>query len=299
MLFRSYQAQHDSLTGLYNRSYFQQELQRLISRVARSGAECALLYLDLDQFKYVNDTLGHAAGDRLLLECTNLLKDNLREGDLLARFGGDEFTVLLYNLDKSATERVAENLRKLFENYRFMDSAKTFNVTCSIGITLIGSETTSVDEVLSQADLACNISKTQGRNCVHMYKPTDYEKSGMGEDIGWATRMRDAIDKNRFQLVYQPILSLSNNLVMDYEVLLRMKTDSGDYIMPSGFIPAAERFGLVNQVDRWTVRQAIHNLVEHHGNGNFIHFAINLSGHAFNDRELLPMISSLLRDTRL
>jgi len=295
----TYQAQHDSLTGLYNRNYFQTELQRLISRVARSGAECALLYLDLDQFKYVNDTLGHAAGDRLLLECTNLLKANIREGDLLARFGGDEFTVLLYNVDKAATERVAENLRKLFESYRFMDSGKTFNVTCSIGITLVNSETSSVDEVMSQADLACNISKTQGRNCVHMYKPSDYEKSGMAEDIGWATRVRDAIDKDRFKLAYQPIMSLSNEHVMDYEVLLRMCTDNGDHIMPSGFMPSAERFGLVNQVDRWTVRQAIQNLAQHHADGNQIRFAINLSGHAFDDRELLPMINSLLRDTRL
>ena len=295
----TYQAQHDSLTGLYNRNYFQQELQRLISRVARSGAECALLYIDLDQFKYVNDTLGHAAGDRLLLECTNLLKGNIREGDLLARFGGDEFTILLYNLDQMATERVAENLRKLFESYRFMDSGKTFNVTSSIGITLISSETNSVDEVLSQADLACNISKTQGRNCVHMYKPNDYEKSGMGEDIGWATRVRDAIDKDHFELAYQPIMSLSNEHIMDYEVLLRMNTENGTHIMPSGFIPAAERFGLVNQVDRWTVRQAIQTLAGHHENGDYIRFAINLSGHAFDDRELLPMINSLLRDTHL
>ncbi|MDH5778200.1 MAG: PAS domain S-box protein, partial [Gammaproteobacteria bacterium] len=127
----TYQAQHDSLTGLYNRNYFQQELQRLISRVARSGAECALLYLDLDQFKYVNDTLGHAAGDRLLLECTNLLKANIREGDLLARFGGDEFTILLYGVNHDTTERVAENIRHLFESYRYMDSGKSFNVTCS------------------------------------------------------------------------------------------------------------------------------------------------------------------------
>ncbi|MDH5447113.1 MAG: EAL domain-containing protein [Gammaproteobacteria bacterium] len=295
----TYQAQHDSLTGLYNRNYFHQELQRLISRVARSGTECALLYIDLDQFKYVNDTLGHAAGDRLLLECTNLLKANIREGDLLARFGGDEFTILLYNVDKPATERVAENLRKLFETYRFMDSGKTFNVTCSIGITLIDSETDSVDEVMSQADLACNISKTQGRNCVHIFKPTDYEKSGMAEDIGWASRVRDAIDKDRFHLAYQPIMCLNKDHIADYEVLLRMKTDNGDHIMPSGFMPAAERFGLVNQVDRWTVRQAIQNLAEQHENGNNIRFAINLSGHAFDDKELLPMINSMLRDTRL
>ena len=295
----TYQAQHESLTGLYNRNYFQQELQRLISRVARSGAECALLYIDLDQFKYVNDSLGHAAGDRLLLECTTMLKTHIREGDLLARFGGDEFTILLYNVDKVAAERVAENLRHLFESYRFMDSGKTFNVTSSIGITLINSSTKSVDDALSQADLACNISKTQGRNCVHMHNPHDFEKSGMAEDIGWATRVRDAIDKDRFKLAYQPIMSVASGQVMDYEVLLRMVTENGDQIMPGGFMPAAERFGLVNQVDRWTVRQAIQQLAQLHDEGMFVRFSINLSGHAFDDNKLLPMINSLLLDTRL
>lgn len=295
----TYQAQHDSLTGLYNRNYFQQELHRLVTRVARNGAECALLYLDLDQFKYVNDTLGHAAGDRLLLECTSLLKAHIREGDLLARFGGDEFTILLYNVTRDATETVAENIRQLFEDFRFMDSSKTFNVTCSIGITLVNSETASVDEALSQADLACNISKTQGRNCVHTYKPSDFEKSGMAEDIGWATRVRDAIDKDRFQLVYQPIMSVADGLVSDYEVLLRMQTDKGDHIMPSGFIPAAERFGLVNNVDRWTVKTAIYQLVQLHESGLPINFSINLSGHAFGDNLLLPLINNLLLDTRI
>lgn len=295
----TYQAQHDSLTGLYNRNYFQQELQRLISRVARSGAECALLYLDLDQFKYVNDTLGHAAGDRLLMECTNLLKGHIREGDLLARFGGDEFTILLYNVSGDGAERVAENIRQLFESYRYLDSGKTFNVTCSIGITQVNGETDSVDDALSQADLSCNIAKTQGRNCVHMYKPSDYEKSGMAEDIGWATRVRDAIDKDRFHLVYQPIMAVASGEVMDYEVLLRMKTDSGDHIMPGGFMPAAERFGLVNHVDRWTVRTAIKRLAQLHADGVMVHFSINLSGHAFGDNQLLPMINSLLLDTRI
>ncbi|MDH5179677.1 MAG: EAL domain-containing protein [Gammaproteobacteria bacterium] len=295
----TYQAQHDSLTGLYNRNYFQQELQRLVSRAARNGAACALLYLDLDQFKYVNDTLGHAAGDRLLLECTSLLKSHVREGDLLARFGGDEFTILLYNVNRTATERVAENIRQLFESYRFMDSGKTFNVTCSIGITMVNSETSSVDDALSQADLACNISKTQGRNCIHTYKPSDYEKSGMAEDIGWATRVRDAVDKDRFHLVYQPIMSVASGEVMDYEVLLRMKTDNGTHIMPSGFMPAAERFGLVNHVDRWTVRTAIKHLAHLHENGIPVRFSINLSGHAFGDNQLLPMINSLLNDTRI
>lgn len=293
----TYQAQHDTLTGLYNRNYFQQELDRLVTRVARSGADCALFYLDLDQFKYVNDTVGHAAGDRLLLQCTNLLKQNIREGDLLARFGGDEFTILLYNVDADYNEHVAENIRNLFESFRFLDSGKAFNVTCSIGIADINSNTVSSDEVMAQADLACNIAKSQGRNCVHRYNPEDKEKDGMAEDIGWATRVRDAVDNDRFELVYQPIVSIADGCIHDYEVLLRLPMGNGEHIMPGGFMPAAERFGLMHYVDRWTVTHALQYLAELHSNDQYTRFAINLSSHAFGDRELLPLINGILRDT--
>ncbi len=295
----TWQAQHDSLTGLFNRKYFMQELERLITRVARSGSECAMLYLDLDQFKYVNDTLGHAAGDRLLLECTKMLHNHTREGDLLSRFGGDEFTVLLYNLDTPAANQVAENIRKLFEDFRYIDSGKSFNITCSIGISMITSDSPSAEDVLLHADLACNIAKTQGRNCVHLSTPEDKEKDGMAEDIGWATRVRDAFEQDRFILAFQPIMSIADNSVQDYEVLLRMKMKNGDTILPGGFMPAAERFGLINNVDRWTVEAAVKKLAHMHDNGQSTHFAINLSGRAFEDKQLLPMIQSLLHDTRL
>ena len=295
----TWQAQHDSLTGLYNRKYFMQELERLITRVARSGAECAMLYLDLDQFKYVNDTLGHAAGDRLLLECTRMLHDNIREGDLLSRFGGDEFTVLLYNLDTAAARQVAENIRKLFEHFRYIDSGQSFNITCSIGISMITADSPSAEDVLLHADLACNIAKTQGRNCVHLSTPEDKEKDGMAEDIGWATRVRDACEQDRFSLAFQPIMSIADNTVQDYEVLLRMTMKNGDTILPGGFMPAAERFGLINNVDRWTVEAAVKKLAGMHDNGQPARFAINLSGRAFEDKQLLPLIQSLLRESRL
>ncbi|MBI1423828.1 MAG: EAL domain-containing protein [Gammaproteobacteria bacterium] len=295
----TYQAQHDKLTGLYNRNYFQSELERVISRIARSAAECALLYLDLDQFKYVNDTLGHAAGDRLLKECTEMLRKNVREGDLLARFGGDEFTVLLYNIDHSHALPVAQNIRAMFEHYKFMDSGKTFNVTCSIGLTMIDSDTSSADEALSRADLACNISKSQGRNCVHEYSEGDGEQSVMAEDMGWAARVRDAIDNDRFQVLYQPIVSLKSHQVHAYEVLLRLPTDDGKTIKPGGFIPAAERFGLIQNIDRWIVRQSLTHLAELHDNNVQTQFSINLSGRAVDDPELLPLIQGLLRDSGL
>jgi len=296
----TYQAQHDSLTGIYNRKYFQQELERVVSRVARSAADCAVFYMDLDQFKYVNDTVGHGAGDKLLLETTNLLRSHLREGDLLARFGGDEFTVLLYNLDREEACVVGEGLRKLFEHFQFVDSGQAFNVTLSLGIACITNQTTSADDVLSQADIACNIAKANGRNRIHIAEPGSNEQDGLANDMGWASRVRDAFENDRFSLVYQPIIAVADGAVNDYEVLLRMQRDNGEIILPGGFMPAAERFGLVHNVDRWAITRAITHLDElsilHNKE---LRFAINLSGRAFEDKELLPLIRGLIRDSNL
>lgn len=295
----TYQAQHDKLTGLHNRNFFQQELEHLISRIYRSGENCALIYLDLDQFKYVNDTLGHAAGDELLIEVSQLLKDKLREGDLLARFGGDEFTILLYDADEHAVDIVAHNLLGFFESYRFFAESQLFNVTCSMGITHLNRQTESADTALSHADIACNIAKTEGRNCFHVYDPANKQLDGMAEDMGWAGRVKNAYENDHFSLVYQPIVSVHDNKVEDYEVLLRMDLDDGQCILPGGFIPAAERFGLINNVDRWTVSRAMHALVKLHEKNSHICFAINLSGRAFEDKELLPMIQGILDNTGL
>jgi len=295
----TYQAQHDNLTGLYNRSYFQSELERVISRIPRSASECALLYLDLDQFKYVNDTLGHAAGDRLLKECTEVLQKNIREGDLLARFGGDEFTIILYNIDHDHAIPVAENIRCMFEHYRFNDSAQTINVTCSIGMAMIDNKTETAEEALSRADLACNIAKSQGRNCVHEFTEQDSEQTAMAEDMGWVARVRDAIDNDRFKLLYQPIVAVSSEEIFGYEVLLRLPTEDGPSIKPGGFIPAAERFGLIHNVDRWAVRHAMEYLAELHSNDFKTQFAINLSGRAAEDPKLLDLIKGILHSTGL
>lgn len=295
----AYQAEHDSLTGLFNRHYFQQELERTVARVARNGSTCALFYLDLDQFKYINDTLGHAAGDQLLIEISNLVSSHVREGDLLARFGGDEFTLLVYNVTQQDAPRVAENFRSLFENYKFFYDNKSFNVTASIGGALIDNLALSADEVLSHADLACNMAKAQGRNRVHLYNPNDRDKAGMAEDMGWAARVREMLEHDRFQLVYQPIMSLQSDQVQDYEVLVRMLCPDGETILPGGFMPAAERFGLIHHVDRWIVTRAIHQLAQLHQHGHAIRFSINLSGKAFEDSSLLPTIQRVLRETHL
>lgn len=295
----TYQTQHDKLTNLKNRSFFQEELECLISRINRSGETCALIYLDLDQFKYVNDTIGHAAGDELLIEVSQLLKDKLREGDLLARFGGDEFTIILYDTDEHAIDIVAHNLLGFFESYRFFSKSQLFNITCSMGITHINNQTESAESALSHADIACNMAKKQGRNCFHVYDPANKQLDGMAEDMGWANRVKNAYENDLFSLVYQPIVSVNDGTVEDYEVLLRMDLDDGQRILPGGFIPAAERFGLINNVDRWTVSRSMRALVKLHEENSNIRFAINLSGRAFEDKELLPMIQGILDNTGL
>ncbi|MGD2137743.1 MAG: EAL domain-containing protein [Gammaproteobacteria bacterium] len=293
----SYHAEHDPLTGMFNRNYFQEELVRTVARVARNGSACALLYIDLDQFRYINDTLGHAAGDRLLVDVATLLSTHVRDGDLLARFGGDEFTLLLYNIDQHDVLRAAENFRSLCDDYRFCAEGKSFNISCSIGVAMIDGQAISAEEVLSHADLACNMAKQQGRNRANLYNPANLDKDGMAADMSWAVQVREMLEHDRFQLVYQPIVGVDSGAVLDYEVLVRMICNDGQIILPGGFMPAAERFGLIHSVDRWIVRRAIHqlaNLREHDRRANF---SINLSGKAFEDRSLLPLIRELLGAT--
>lgn len=292
----TFQAQHDSLTGLYNRDYFQQELQRVVARLGHSRGESALFYLDLDQFKYVNDTLGHAAGDRLLLECTRMLKAQLREGDLLARFGGDEFTLLVYTVDAQAAMHLAEQLCRSFDEMTFVEGGVTCNVSCSIGVAMISPRTVSADEALAQADLACNAAKARGRNRVTLYNPLDRGEEDMAEDMSWAARVRTAFEHDRFQLAFQPIVCVASGEVHDYEVLLRMTLESGEVILPGDFLPAAERFGLMHSVDRWTVTRALERLGTLQATGRQLRFAINLSARAFEDKGLLPLIDRALSE---
>ena len=295
----TYQAEHDVLTGLFNRRYFQQELERVTARVTRSAGSCGLLYIDLDQFKYVNDTLGHAAGDRLLVEVSDMLSNNVREGELLSRFGGDEFTVLLYNIPADKLYKAADKFRKLFEEYRFFHDGSSINVTCSIGAALIDSTIAGADEAMAHADMACHVAKSRGRNCVNIYNERDGDENGMAADMGWAARVREMLDKGRFMQVYQPIVSVKTGLIHDYEALIRMPCDDGQIVLPGGFLPAAERFGLIQNIDRWVVEHSIRSLHAQHQKGNRCRFAVNLSSHAFEDRSLLPNIRSLLKETGL
>lgn len=291
-----YQAQHDSLTGLYNRHYFCQELERALARVARSGAACALIYIDLDKFKYVNDTAGHAAGDRLLIEITAMCRAQLREVDVMGRMGGDEFIILLYDVSEEAALTVAEKLRHAFEHYYFQENNTCFTVTCSLGIAMVTGNSIDADEVMAQADIACNAAKMRGRNQVVMYEPSQRDKAYLIEDSGWAGRLREAVEHDRFHLLFQPIVALDGTQNNSYEIFIRLMHDGGE-ILPGGFLPAAERFGVMHNVDRWMVRQAIARLAEMNASMTQpLHLSINLSEKTLDDAEFMTVLRDALTE---
>ena len=294
-------AEHDGLTGLHNRTYFQEELERVVERARRDPAlSAALLYLDLDNFKYVNDTLGHAAGDRLLLEIAGILNKRLRKTDLLARFGGDEFTVLLYNASHDIATRTAEALRRRLADYAFREGSETVDIGCSIGVTLVNAETKSAEETLSQADLACHLAKRGGRNRVHLFNPADATNTAtMSLDMGWSRRIKEAIEYNRFALACQPIVNIRTRVIESFEVLIRMRDEQGELIMPGGFLPAAERFGLSTDIDKWVIAHAIDALAQQRVTLPALRYSINLSGATMSDLSVFDLIQEKFRSTGL
>ena len=294
-------AEHDGLTGLYNRSYFQGEMERVVERVHRSEvANCALLYIDLDHFKYVNDTLGHAAGDKLLIEVAHILTRRARKSDLVVRLGGDEFTVLMYDTKLEQVEKVADSFRKQLADFNFIYEGQSITIGCSIGVAVIEPSAQSPAEIMSRADLACHIAKRAGRNQVHMFVPDDAKDvANMSLDMGWSRRIREAVEHNRFALACQPIVNTRTRETKIYEVLIRMLDDNGGLIMPGGFLPTAERFGLSLDIDRWVITNAIETLAKQRATLPELCYTINLSAQTLNTLAICDLIQDKLHATGL
>jgi diguanylate cyclase (GGDEF)-like protein/PAS domain S-box-containing protein len=294
-------AEHDGLTGLYNRSYFQQELDRVVERVKRTGGMCcSLLYIDLDNFKYVNDTLGHSAGDRLIVEVAAILNKRARKSDLIARFGGDEFTVLLFDTTPMLSVQAAESFRTKLADYIFKHSGQQIDIGCSIGVTGITPTTASAVDVLSQADLACHLAKRGGRNRVHLFNPDDAESvTAMTLDMGWSRRIKDAIENDSFVLACQPIVNTATREVDSYKVLIRMLDERNELIMPAGFLSTAERFGLSADIDKWVIQRAIGDLARQRGARPDLRYSINLSGRTLTTPGICEVIQEQLKATGL
>ncbi len=297
-----YLAEHDGLTGLHNRTFFNDELNKIVEKVKRNDKySCSILYIDLDNFKYVNDTLGHAAGDKILVDITQILQQRTRKSDLLARLGGDEFVVLLTEEDVNCVERIADNFREQIANYSLHYDGKIIDIGCSIGVAIINSETKSTSEVMSQADVACHFAKRAGRNRVHVFSASDSsDVETMSLDMGWSRRIKLAIENNNFILALQPIVNTDTQNLESYEVLIRMRDEkSGAIIMPFAFLPTAERFGLAVEIDTWVIKNAIKNLSQIRKQFPDIRFSVNLSAQSLTVPEIPRLIPSLLNKYNL
>jgi Amt family ammonium transporter len=278
----TYQAKHDGLTGLINRREFETRLGALIERLDDGPARHLLCYIDLDQFKLVNDVCGHAAGDALLRQVAGLLKRGLRSGDTLARLGGDEFGVILTECPLDRGIEMAESMRERVRDFRFPWGGKQFAVGASIGLVPLSRSLGNLADALSRADAACYAAKDTGRNRVHVYDPDDRELSARKGQMKWVAKIQKALDEDAFRLYFQPIAPV-DRVGKDpghFEVLLRMTDDAQQDIPPGAFIPAAERYGLMPEIDHWVVRNTLLWLKAYRdAGGDQIHqCSINLSG---------------------
>jgi len=294
-LFRqlSYQASHDTLTGLINRREFENRLIAALEKTRDNAEEThALLYVDLDQFKVVNDTFGHTAGDALLRQLSEQIQSKIRSTDKLARLGGDEFGILLERCSEERAIEVAEDIRGSIEGYRFEWQDSFTTVRCSIGVVIITSENADVAGVMSSADVACYSAKDMGRNQVHLYRDSD--ASLRHEEMKWVSRITSAVEEERFELFFQPIIGIgknNNSKHGHYEILLRMRDENGQLVGPGQFIPAAERYNLMSTLDRWVIHEAITELADRNDEGKARYtLAINLSGTSLSEDRFLDFV---------
>lgn len=290
-----YQAQHDDLTGLINRREFETRLERNLKSVHKAGAQHVLCYLDLDQFKLVNDTCGHAAGDELLKQISALLAHRIRDRDTLARMGGDEFALLLENCSLADANQISNALLKLVRDYRFIYGDKIFNVGVSIGLVVINSNFETVSEVIHAADSACYSAKEAGRNQSFLFNAGDIAVVQRRSAVEAVADITDKIDDEQFMLYCQPIVPLSSRVPQQhhYEVLIRKINFDGKIMLPSTFIPSAERYHLMPNIDRWVIKNtlaAYRKLSNISFEACDYVFSINLSGTSLSDKSLLGYI---------
>jgi diguanylate cyclase (GGDEF)-like protein len=289
-------ANHDSLTGLFNRRRFLEELKKEIITVIRDGHSSALFFVDLDQFKYVNDACGHQAGDRLIRKVADELLRSVRRDDIVARFGGDEFAILVRRTDidgaRAAADAILANMRRMAH----VEDDQVFHVHCSIGISMLNGGNLHHDELINQADIACREAKSAGRNRMHIYQHTPETEQRDSADVGWMNRLRKAVDENAFELRFQPINRIDTGETTHHEVLVRLRTDDGKLVTPDAFLPSAVRFGLMSEIDFWMIKRAAQAYAEYAKTDNDLRFSINLSANAFENENLTTYIEQTLAE---
>jgi diguanylate cyclase (GGDEF)-like protein len=283
-------ANHDVLTGLFNRRRFVEELKKELGSVSDDRKQSALLFIDLDQFKYVNDACGHPAGDRLIRKVAGLLKSSVGDDGLVARFGGDEFVVLTSDTNKRATKNLAREILEDMRRLAHIEGDRIFHVHCSIGITMISGAESGHDELIAQADIACREAKSAGRNRLQFFSLSEDEEERQSADVGWMTKLRDALDQDLFELRYQPIVCISTGNTTHHEVLLRLPGENGKLIGPDAFLPAAVRFGLMAEIDSWMIMRSAAAYAEHSKNNPRLRLSVNLSANAFETEDLAAYV---------
>jgi len=286
-------ANHDVLTGLYNRRRFVEELRKEVKKVTAEKNEAALLFIDLDQFKYVNDTCGHPAGDRMIRKVADQLQRCAGARGTVGRFGGDEFTVLVAGVTRTEAQTLAETILEDLRKVAHVEDDNVFHVHCSIGITMIDG-TLDHDDLISQADIACRDAKNSGRNRLAFHRMSEREAEKIAADVNWVTKLREAIDNSGLVLRYQPIVCVATGETSHHEVLLRMKSEKGRLISPDIFLPAAVRFGLMAEIDTWLIETAIAELARYREDAPELRFALNLSANAFEAENLAAFVQSQL-----
>ncbi|MGN6311791.1 MAG: EAL domain-containing protein [Xanthobacteraceae bacterium] len=296
----SWQATHDALTGLANRREFEHRLEAALDRLEQSGTQHILMLLDIDQFKIVNDTCGHAAGDELLRQATAILQAPLRHDDILARLGGDEFAILIEDCKIDTVTTIAERLRQSVQDAQFEWNGRVFNITVSIGMVPITTAGTSLEETLRAADIACYMAKEKGRNRIQIHHAGDTELQERFGEMNWVLRIHTALEQNRFRLYAQQILGLSDEVEpgLHVEMLLRLQDEEGHIVTPDKFIPPAERYGLMPLIDRWVIRSTFEAIKQRVADPNaepLAICAINLSGASFGDEDFADYVREQFR----
>lgn len=292
-----YQANHDELTGLLNRRSFERSLSTALAASTKSRRQAVFCFIDLDQFKIVNDTAGHIAGDKMLQQVASLLRSKIHKGHILARLGGDEFGLLLHGCSLRRARLMAKNLIAILNRDRFFYSGKIFEIGASIGLAAITRQTDGISDLMAQADLACYAAKENGRNRVHAFQSTDVDLRRRRDEMSQASSIRLALDQGRFALFAQPIASLANQgtAIKHFEILLRMIDNSGGLVAPGAFIPAAERYGLMVEIDRWVLHQSCAKLKDNFCRQPDLQVNINLSGLTLDEDTLLDFVQDTLK----
>lgn len=292
-------ANHDSLTGLFNRRRFVEELKKDIVGVMRHGHASGLLFIDLDQFKYVNDACGHPAGDRLIRKVADELRRSVRRDDVVARFGGDEFVILVRRADSNAARSTAQSILSNMRRMAHIEDNQIFHVHCSIGITMLSGANLHYDDLINQADIACREAKLAGRNRMHFYEESQDAELSRAADMGWMNRLRTAIDEDRFELRFQPINDIESGLTTHHEVLIRLRSDDGKLILPDAFLPSAVRFGLMSEIDFWMIRHAAKAYSEFTPSSRVLRLSINLSANAFENDDLTDFVANTFSENNV